>query len=85
MNDNPVHSLLENKLIKDMGAERIRKEDLKIIIDEMAKYDKQLALACRFEFYCGDTDELVDIKISMPALIKLITVMSLLKCRIMPA
>jgi integrase len=53
LHDNPVHSLPENKLIKDMGAERIRKEDLKIIIDEMDKHDRQLALACRFEFYCG--------------------------------
>ncbi|MDR2065914.1 MAG: tyrosine-type recombinase/integrase [Prevotellaceae bacterium] len=53
LRNNPVHSLPENKLIKDMGAERIRKEDLKIIIAEMDKYDKQLALACRFEFYCG--------------------------------
>jgi integrase len=51
--NNPVHSLPENKLIKDMGAERIRKEDLKIIITEMDIHDRQLALACRFEFYCG--------------------------------
>ncbi|MDR1551862.1 MAG: tyrosine-type recombinase/integrase [Prevotellaceae bacterium] len=53
LHDNPVHSLPENKLIKDMGAERIRKEDLKIIIDEMDNHDRQLALACRFEYYCG--------------------------------
>ncbi|MDR0754204.1 MAG: tyrosine-type recombinase/integrase [Prevotellaceae bacterium] len=53
LSNNPVHSLPENKLIKDMGAERIRKEDLEIIIADMDRYDKQLALACRFEFYCG--------------------------------
>jgi integrase len=53
LNDNPVHSLPENKLIKDMGAERIRRGDLEKIISEMDKHDKQLALACRFEFYCG--------------------------------
>jgi integrase len=53
LRDNPVHSLPENYTIKDMGAERIHEDDLKIIIFEMDNHDKQLALACRFEFYCG--------------------------------
>ncbi|MDR1985106.1 MAG: site-specific integrase [Prevotellaceae bacterium] len=53
LRDNPVHSLPENKLIKDMGAERIQQADLKIIFDYLDKHDRQLALACRFELYCG--------------------------------
>ena len=51
--NNPVHSLPENHNVKDMGAERIHPIDLKLIFDELDKCDRQLALACRFEYYCG--------------------------------
>ena len=50
--ENPVHSLPSNRNIKDLGAERIRREDLEKLIHVM-KEDPQLALACRFEYYCG--------------------------------
>jgi integrase len=52
-NDNPVHSLPENNNIKDMGAERIRRDDLHRLYKVLDSEDRQLALACRFEFYCG--------------------------------
>jgi integrase len=52
-NDNPVHSLPENNIIKDMGAERIQREDLRRIFQTLDSEDRQLALACRFEYYCG--------------------------------
>jgi integrase len=52
-NDNPVHSLPQNKNIKDMGAERIRRDDLRRIYRALDNEDRQLALACRFEYYCG--------------------------------
>lgn len=52
-NDNPVHSLPENRNIKDMGAERIRHDDLRTLYRVLDKEDRQLALACRFELYCG--------------------------------
>ncbi|MDR0694340.1 MAG: tyrosine-type recombinase/integrase [Prevotellaceae bacterium] len=50
---NPVHSLPENYMFKDMGAERIQRDDLRRIFQLMDRDDKQLALACRFELYCG--------------------------------
>ncbi|MDR3188434.1 MAG: tyrosine-type recombinase/integrase [Prevotellaceae bacterium] len=50
---NPVHSLPVNRNVKDMGAERIRRDDLEMLMGELDKVDRQLALACRFEYYCG--------------------------------
>jgi integrase len=52
-NDNPVHSLPDNNIIKDMGAERIRRDDLRRLYSTLDREDPQLALACRFEYYCG--------------------------------
>jgi integrase len=51
--ENPVHSLPGNRNVKDMGAERIRQDDLKKMMQLMDEEDRQLALACRFEYYCG--------------------------------
>jgi integrase len=51
--DNPVHSLPTNKHTTDMGAEALHKDDLKKIMTVMDEVDPQLALACRFEYYCG--------------------------------
>ncbi|MDR1417067.1 MAG: site-specific integrase [Prevotellaceae bacterium] len=51
--ENPVHSLPANRNIKDVGAERIRKNDLEKMMHLMDAEDRQLALACRFEYYCG--------------------------------
>jgi integrase len=53
MTDNPVHTLPENATVKDMGAERIQRDDLRKIYQLLDCEDKQLALACRFEFFCG--------------------------------
>ncbi|MDR0660284.1 MAG: site-specific integrase [Prevotellaceae bacterium] len=50
---NPVYNLPVNKTVKDLGAERIHKDDLKKIMEVMDEKDPQLALACRFEYYCG--------------------------------
>jgi integrase len=51
--ENPVHTLPPNHNMKDMGAERIRSADLEKIMQEMYRKDRQLALACQFEYYCG--------------------------------
>jgi integrase len=51
--ENPVHTLPPNYNMKDMGAERIRCSDLEVIMQEMYKEDRQLALACQFQYYCG--------------------------------
>lgn len=50
---NPIHSLPVNKIVKDLGAEALYKEDLYKIMKAMDEVDPQLALACRFEYYCG--------------------------------
>jgi integrase len=50
---NPVHTLPENCAVKDMGAERIHRDDLRRIYQILDSEDRQLALACRFEFFCG--------------------------------
>jgi integrase len=51
--ENPVHTLPPNYNMKDMGAERIRCSDLEKIMQEMYREDRQLALACQFQYYCG--------------------------------
>jgi integrase len=50
---NPVHSLPINKIEKGDGAECFYKEDLYTVMKVMDEVDPQLALACRFEYYCG--------------------------------
>jgi integrase len=50
---NPVHTLPDNNNIKDMGAERIQRDDLRKLYAALDSADKQLAMACRFEYYCG--------------------------------
>jgi len=51
--ESPVHSLPSNRIAKDMGAERIHGSDMELFMKEMDAVDPQLALACRFEYYCG--------------------------------
>ncbi|MDR1198801.1 MAG: site-specific integrase [Prevotellaceae bacterium] len=51
--NNPVHNLPVNRHTTDNGAEALHKEDLNLIMKVMDDADPQLALACRFEYYCG--------------------------------
>lgn len=53
ISSNPVYNIPENRVVKDMGAERIFKEDLDRLMALIDKEDAQLGLACRFEYYCG--------------------------------
>jgi integrase len=53
MTENPVHTLPDNRNNKDMGAERIQRDDLRRLYSALDSEDRQLALACRFEYYCG--------------------------------
>jgi integrase len=50
---NPIYNIPENRNYKDMGAERIHKDNLDKLMKVLDKEDPQLALACRFEYYCG--------------------------------
>jgi integrase len=50
---NPMYNIPSNRRVKDMGAERIYQDDLKKLMQLLDKEDAQLALACRFEYYCG--------------------------------
>ncbi len=51
--ENPIHDLPRNKIEKNMGAVRISKEDLERLMPLLDERDPQLALACRWEYYCG--------------------------------
>jgi integrase len=50
---NPIYNLPENRNVKDMGAERIQQCHLTSIMKMLDAEDEQLAMACRFEYYCG--------------------------------
>ncbi len=50
---NPIYNLPNNTKKVDEGAERIRKEHARKLMREFDKHDKQLAMVCRFEYYCG--------------------------------
>jgi len=50
---NPVYNIPTNRNVKDFGAERIHADDLTKLMKYIDKHDPQLALACRFEYYCG--------------------------------
>jgi integrase len=50
---SPVYNLPKNNNVKDMGAERIRKADLGRLMKKIDAEDPQLAIACRFEYYCA--------------------------------
>ena len=50
---NPIYNLPTNRLVKDCGAERIHRNDLEKLMRTLDREDQQLAMACRFEYYCG--------------------------------
>jgi integrase len=50
---NPVHSIPDNRQERNMGAERIQKEDLTSIMCIVDEKFPQLGLAHRFMYYCG--------------------------------
>ena len=51
--ENPVYDLPKNRIVKDMAAVRIQAIDVNMLMTELDEHDAQLALACRFEYYCG--------------------------------
>ncbi|MDR3093128.1 MAG: phage integrase SAM-like domain-containing protein, partial [Bacteroidales bacterium] len=50
---SPIFNLPRNRTVKDMGAERIHEDDLTMLMKTLDERDPQLAMACRFEYYCG--------------------------------
>ena len=53
ISENPVYDLPKNKIEKNMAAVRIQPNDLRRLMAALDERDPQLALACRFEYYCG--------------------------------
>jgi integrase len=51
--ENPVFDIPKNRIEKNMAAVRIHSEDVQILMRTLDEHDPQLALACRFEYYCG--------------------------------
>ena len=53
IHENPVYSIPPNRNERDLGAERITKPDLALIMSKIDKDYPQLGLAGRFMYYCG--------------------------------
>jgi integrase len=53
IHENPVHDIPDNRQVRDMGAERIEKDDLTSIMQVVDEKYPQLGLANRFMYYCG--------------------------------
>jgi integrase len=51
--ENPVFDIPKNRIEKNMAPVRIHSEDVQKLMLVLDVHDPQLALACRFEYYCG--------------------------------